>query len=76
MLQEGGGVGQNGAFLLDGAGLIIQGDGNGGAVMQQAACGAFWQELGGVGGNENRCRQMGVSGAWKVMTRSSDAQGM
>lgn len=27
--------------------------------MQQAASGAFWQELGGVGGNESRCRQVG-----------------
>ena len=59
MLQKGGGIGQNGASLLAGAGLTIQGDGIGGAVMQQAACGAFWQELGGVGGNESRYRQMG-----------------
>ena len=64
---------KRGAFLLAGAGLTIQGEGDGGAVMQQAANGAFWQksELGGVGGNEGRCRQ-GVGGnrIFKVMTRS------
>lgn len=31
--------------------------------MQQAASGAFWQELGGVGGNESRCRQ---GGEWSL----------
>ena len=36
---------KKGAFLLAGAGLTIQGHGDGGAVMQQAANGAFWQEL-------------------------------
>lgn len=58
---------KKGAFLLAGAGLTIQGDGDGGAVMQQAANGAFWQELelGGVGGNEGRCRQ-GVWGEWSL----------
>lgn len=35
------------AFLLVGAGLTVQGDGSGGAVMQQAAGGASGQELGG-----------------------------
>jgi hypothetical protein len=43
--------------------------------MQQAASGAFWQELGGVGGFESRCRREG-SGALKVMTRSLNAEGM
>lgn len=38
------------AFPFAGAGLTIQGDGNGGAVMQQAASGVLGQELGGVGG--------------------------
>lgn len=50
MLQQGGRGSAKRAFLFVGAGLTIQGDGNGGAVMQQAASGVLGQELGGVGG--------------------------
>lgn len=63
MLQKGGGVGQKGAFLLAGVGLTIQRDGDGGAVMQQAANGAFGRNWGGVGGSEGRCRQ---GGEWSL----------
>lgn len=50
VLQQGGRGSAKRAFLFVGAGLTIQGDGNGGAVMQQAASGVLGQELGGVGG--------------------------
>lgn len=38
----------------------LRGDANGGAVMQQAACGAAGRTWGGGGGNESRCRQVGA----------------
>lgn len=69
VLQKGGGVGQKGAFLLAGVGLTIQRDGDGGAVMQQAANGAFGRNWGGVGGVKADAGK-GGSGVLKVMPRS------